>query len=64
MRCSASYFTSTPAFTKISWVTVYQLNIQVRPRVVTPEEVCQHEMEHKTNSSRLLPLFLSMRPLG
>lgn len=40
-------------FTKISWVAVYRLNIQVRPRVGV-SEVCQHEMEHKTNSGRLL----------
>lgn len=33
-------------FTRISWVTVHQLNIQVRPRVVPRAQVCQHEMEH------------------
>lgn len=44
-------------FTKISWVAVYRLNIQVRPRVGV-SEVCQHEMEHKTNSGRLLSACL------
>lgn len=44
-------------FTKISWVAVYRLNIQVRPRVGI-SEVCQCEMEHKTNSGRLLSACL------
>lgn len=48
---------------QISPDAAYQLNIQVRPRVVSAEEVCQREMEHKTNGGGLVCMFLSTRPL-